>query len=43
LNGEEGSAAMVGRIFRRPAHRCRIEIGGRNIRQGEEEEAKGQS
>src|SRR4029077_350513 len=43
LNGEEGSAAMVGRIFRRPVHRCRIEIGGRNIRHGEEQEAKGQS
>ena len=34
---------MVGRIFRRPSHRCRVEIGSRNIRHGEEEgKAKGQ-
>ena len=32
----------VGRIFRRLAHRCRIEIGGGTSASGEEEEAKGQ-
>jgi hypothetical protein len=36
LNGEEGSAAMVGRIFRRSSHRRRVEIGRGNVRNGEE-------
>ena len=40
LNGEEGSAAMVGRIFRRLAHRCRVEIGSRSVRHGEERGSK---
>ena len=45
LNGEEGSAAMVGRILRRLAHRCRVEMGnqrGRRERRNEKKETEEQ-